>query len=111
MTDSRIEKWQRLYEERIRPEVLAMHHHRAVFRKVTEIADNNEDLPESLDDLDKCEYLVPIDWIKTVPREQHFWKPDLFANQNTAARLRDTETIARVEQHFGISADGDESAA
>jgi hypothetical protein len=48
MPDSRIEKWQRWYEGRIQPEVLAMHHHRDVFWKVIEIAENNEELPESL---------------------------------------------------------------
>jgi len=48
MTDSKIEKWRRWHAERIEPEVLAMHSHRAVFQKVIEIADANEQLPESL---------------------------------------------------------------
>lgn len=47
MRDSRIEKWQGWLDKKIEPEVVAMHHHRAVFRKVIEIADNNEELPES----------------------------------------------------------------
>ena len=51
----------------------------------------------------KCEYVVPVNWIKTVARESSFWEPNLFANQNTAARLRDTDTIARLERHFGLT--------
>jgi hypothetical protein len=66
-------------------------------------------MDRDLDDPDKWEYVVPVKWIKTVPRESSFWEPNLFANQNTAARLRDTDTIARLEQHFGLTADGDES--
>jgi hypothetical protein len=61
------------------------------------------------DDPEKCEYAVPVKWVKTVPREDHFWEPNLFANQNTAARLRDTETLARLEQHFGLTTNGSES--
>jgi hypothetical protein len=77
----------------------------------TSILDAEITAPEMshhLDDPDKCEYLVPIDWTKTVSREEHYWEPGLFANQNTAARLRDTETIERVERHFDIPADADE---
>ncbi len=59
---------------------------------------------------DKCEYVVPVNWIKTVARESSFWEPNLFANQNTAARRRDTDTIARLEQHFGLTEDEGGSA-
>jgi hypothetical protein len=65
-------------------------------------------MDHDLDNPDKCEYVVPVKWVKTVPRESSFWEPGLFANQNTAARLRDTETIARLETHFGLGADADE---
>lgn len=63
------------------------------------------EMGHDLEDHEKCEYLVPIEWIKTVPQSERFWEPGLFANQNTAARLRDTETIARLEQHFGLNAE------
>jgi hypothetical protein len=55
------------------------------------------------DDPDKREYLVRVEWEKTSPREDAFWEPGLFANQNTAVRMRDTHTIKRLEEHFGIS--------
>jgi hypothetical protein len=56
------------------------------------------------DDLDRCEYFVRVKWQRSVPREQAFWEQGLFANQNTAARLRDTHTIQRLEEHFGVTA-------
>jgi hypothetical protein len=68
-------------------------------------------MDHDLDDADKCEYVVPVNWVKTVPRESSFWEPNLFANQNTAARLRDTDTIARLEQHFGLTGDEGESTS
>jgi hypothetical protein len=61
-----------------------------------------------LGDPDKCEYLVRVDWDKTHGREHAWWEAGLFANQNTAAKLRDTHTIARLEQHFGLDPGGDE---
>jgi hypothetical protein len=47
-----------------------------------------------------------VKWIETMPRGDAFWEPNLFANQNTAARLRDTDTITRLEKHFGLTQDG-----
>jgi len=65
-------------------------------------------LPErNLGAPDKCEYLVRIDWDKTHSGEDAWWEAGLFANQNTAAKLRDMHTIARLEQHFGLDP-GDE---
>jgi hypothetical protein len=61
-----------------------------------------QSMDHDLDDPDKCEYVVPIDWLKTRPLEDAYWEQKLFANQNTAARLRDTETIERLEQHFEL---------
>ncbi len=58
-----------------------------------------------VDDPVKREYLVRVEWEKTHPREKAFWEPGLFANQNTAAKLRDTQTIKRLEQHFGVEGD------
>lgn len=49
------------------------------------------------------EYLVRINWLRTSPREKAFWEPGLFANQNSAVKLRDTHTIKRLEEHFDLS--------
>jgi len=57
---------------------------------------------------DNCEYLVRVDWERTVGREEAFREPGLFANQNTAARLRDMHTIARVTARFGLDESADD---
>jgi hypothetical protein len=59
----------------------------------------------NLDDPDRCEYVVRVEWLKTNPREKAFWEKGLFANQNTATRLRDTNTIERLEKHFGVESE------
>jgi hypothetical protein len=47
--DSKVDKWNRWIEGEIRAEVLRMHHHRAVYRRVGEIASSREPkLPDSL---------------------------------------------------------------
>jgi hypothetical protein len=46
-SDSRVEKWTRWLEERIRSEVITMHWHRAVYREVGEIVRENANLPPS----------------------------------------------------------------
>ena len=63
---------------------------------------NAENLGDRRDDPDRCEYFVRIKWEKTHPRTEAFWEAGLFANQNTAARLRDTSTIRRLEEHFSV---------
>ncbi len=83
------------------------------------VSENGHDIPlleaslsatsmdHDLDDPDKCEWVVPVRWSKTVPRGEAFRRPNLFANQNTAVHLRDLETIAHVEQHFGLTPDNE----
>jgi hypothetical protein len=55
------------------------------------------------DRVDRCEYAVRVEWIKTHPRTEAFWEPGFFANQNTAAKFRDTKTLKRLEEHFGLT--------
>lgn len=54
------------------------------------------------DDSDRREYLVRVRWLKTHDKAAAFWEQGLFANQNTATKLRDAHTIERLERHFGI---------
>ncbi len=49
-----------------------------------------------------AEWVVPIEWIHTVPREQAFWKNGMFANQNTAAKLRQQFTIEQISDAFKL---------
>lgn len=57
---------------------------------------------ENADDMDLSEYLVRVEWLKTVPRSQAFWQKGLFALQHTACRLTSSFTIERLSQHFGL---------
>lgn len=49
-----------------------------------------------------AEWAVPVEWTYTVPREQALWKNGMFANQNTAAKLRQKFTIEHVTDAFGL---------
>ena len=37
-------------------------------------------------DKDRCEYIVPVKWLQTVPVEQAIWEVGLFGNQNTVCQ-------------------------
>ncbi|MFZ2528190.1 MAG: hypothetical protein WAX14_11130 [Rhodococcus sp. (in: high G+C Gram-positive bacteria)] len=53
---------------------------------------------------DYREWIVPVSWERTVDRERALRIPGLFANPNTACRLRDQFTIDQVTEFFGIAA-------
>jgi len=60
---------------------------------------------KSTDDPEKAEYLVGIDWIKTVPEAKAIRERGLFGNQNTVARPRADSwrhTVERLKQVWGI---------
>lgn len=50
-----------------------------------------------------AEWAVPVQWTRAVPREQGFWKTGMFANQNSAAKLRQQFTIEQVLAAFEIA--------
>jgi hypothetical protein len=55
------------------------------------------------EDPDNCEYIVPVEWIKTAPVSEAYWETGMFANQNSACRLRNQFTLERLGEHFGLS--------
>jgi hypothetical protein len=60
----------------------------------------------ALDKGDMGEYLVPIEWIKTVPVSEAVKERGFFGNQNTVARPRDDRwrhTVERLKQVWRIS--------
>lgn len=57
---------------------------------------------DSDQDDDIVEWAVPIEWVRTRPREEAFWKPGMFANQNTAAKMRNQFTIDQVSEEFNL---------
>ena len=54
------------------------------------------------DDEDQSEYVVRVEWLKTLSKEQAVWEKGMFANQNTVVRLRDPFTLERLVQAFGL---------
>ncbi len=58
---------------------------------------------ENADDPKRSEYLVRIKWLVTLPRDQALKEKGLFANQNTACRLRNKFTLNRLTERFGLA--------
>ncbi|MET8988885.1 endonuclease NucS domain-containing protein [Nonomuraea wenchangensis] len=56
------------------------------------------------DDQDETllEYVVPVTWIQDVPREQAKWTRGMFANQNSACKLRNKFTLERLLEAFDL---------
>jgi len=59
-------------------------------------------MAEDADNEELTDYLVRIDWIKTLPREQAIREKGMFANQNTVVRLRDPFTLQRLTEVLGL---------
>ncbi|WP_228468790.1 hypothetical protein [Paenibacillus sp. JNUCC32] len=57
---------------------------------------------KDVDDPDLCEYVVRVDWIKTLLKHEAIWEKGMFANQNSACKLRNQFTIERLTHHFQI---------
>lgn len=55
------------------------------------------------DDPALSEWVVGVDWIKTVDRDDARSFRGVFANQNIVCKLRHPETVAFVEKEFGLS--------
>ena len=51
---------------------------------------------------DMAEWVVPVRWHTAVPVEQAYWEKGMFANQNSACKLRQEFTLERLAQRFGL---------
>jgi len=51
---------------------------------------------------DDDEWVIPVSWIKTVPVSEAYRVKGLFANQNSACKLRQEFTLDRLAERFGI---------
>jgi len=68
-----------------------------VYERGTEVAPASDDI---------AEWVVPVRWFTSVPVEQAYWEKGMFANQNSACKLRQEFTLERLGRHFDL--DGDE---
>ncbi len=51
---------------------------------------------------DLAEWVVPVQWFAAVPADQAYWEKGMFANQNSACKLRQEYTLDRLAQHFHL---------
>jgi hypothetical protein len=51
----------------------------------------------------EAEWVVPVRWTVTVPQERAVWEKGMFANQNSACKLRSRFTLDRLTAAFGLS--------
>ncbi|WP_153730415.1 PDDEXK family nuclease [Sporosarcina obsidiansis] len=63
-----------------------------------ELTQNN--FNHDLDDMEKCEYIVTVDWDKSYPIKDAYWTKGLRANQNSAYKLTNQFTIEKLESFF-----------
>jgi hypothetical protein len=54
---------------------------------------------------DNAEYVVPVRWLAVNPKSEAYWEKGMFANQNSACKLRQEFTLDRLGQHFGLNDD------
>jgi hypothetical protein len=57
---------------------------------------------------DLAEWVVPVRWDVSHPVTEAYWEKGMFANQNSACKLRQEFTIDRLAQHFHLDTMGDE---
>ncbi|EJM34325.1 putative nuclease of the RecB family [Pseudomonas sp. GM33] len=76
-----------------------------VERPVLEVATRAKYHAEFVDDPERCEYFVPIQWLDTVPVSQAVREIGMFGNQNTVCRPSTPKwrwTIERLKQRFPL---------
>jgi hypothetical protein len=76
--------------------------HDSEARPILEAPHEAQGMGNFVDDDEKCEWIVGVDWIKTVPKDKAFWEKGMFANQNTVTKLRHSFTIERLSEGFGL---------
>ena len=55
---------------------------------------------EETDDI--AEWVLPVRWTVSVPKDEAYWEKGMFANQNSACKLRQEFTLDRLAKHFGL---------
>lgn len=67
------------------------------------------DLGHHSDDPELCEYIVRVKWIKTLSHSDAIKEKGMFANQNSACKLRNRFTIERLTELFSLDELDDEN--
>ncbi|MFC0805454.1 endonuclease NucS domain-containing protein [Ensifer sp. P24N7] len=62
-------------------------------------------LAHDRDDPKRSEYVVGVEWLRTIPLPEAKWAEGLFANQNIVCKLRDPKTVDFLKEQFGVVID------
>lgn len=76
-----------------------------VVKKLVDCDLEASNIKHDINDKEKCEYVVNVEWEKTVSKDSAFWIKGLRANQNSAYKLRSQYTIEKVLEFFGLDSD------
>lgn len=60
-------------------------------------------MDENADDPELSEYVVCVEWLKTLAIDDAIWEKGMFANQNTVCRMSSKFTLERLIDRFGLS--------
>lgn len=71
-------------------------------RKLAELVQVDRYHHTAADDEEPAEYVVPVEWSSTRSREQAVRRKGMFANQNSACKLRNRFTLDVLYSEFGI---------
>ncbi|HVU39037.1 MAG TPA: hypothetical protein VHC95_11935 [Opitutales bacterium] len=66
-------------------------------------AELNAEYGSFIEDLELCEYFVPIQWLQTVSQTDAVWEIGFFGNQNTVCRPTDSKwrhTVEKLKSYF-----------
>lgn len=73
-------------------------------RNILDVDLDADRMDENVADPDLREYVVGIDWRETRSTADAYWEPGLYANQNTATKLRNQFTLDRLYDEFAVEA-------
>ncbi len=76
-------------------------------RSLLDIDLDADHMDENAADPDLREYVVGIEWSEARPLADAYWEPGLYANQNTATKLRNQFTLKRLYDEFTVDGDSD----
>ncbi|MEA3349315.1 MAG: endonuclease NucS [Chloroflexota bacterium] len=74
-------------------------------KPILELALEAPNMAKNAENEELSEYLVRMEWVRTVPLEQTIWEKGMFANQNSACKLRNKFTIERLTELFNLEED------
>jgi len=72
-------------------------------RLLTEVTLHGPQVLATKDDPERTEYMVAVDWLKTVPLDDAVGFKGMFASQHVACRLRDAATLQRLADTLGTA--------